>query len=216
VIETLFHVMLGSQHLVVWSMDREGNYAVYAQGRDPEAAWPRYGRHRPFLRQWMADRVGRSLSSPYSDTDVHPGSAQYPRVLALNLTHDPALDYWAYVTPEDIRVTVSQLARAQGVENVGAVKERVQELGLRVRRTSRGDAVPMSEVQRHFGFSVGNHIVLYSGQVADFLGVRAESVPDIVRRLGIHVPGRRQVGVRWGHLRRVRRTGPRSFEVRDE
>lgn len=208
--------MLERQHIVIWSMDWEGSYAVYSPGRDPDVAWPRYNHHEPFLTLWLSQRIGRSLSSPYSDTEIGPGSAEYPRVVALNLTHDPALDYWAYTTPEDIGVTLSQIARACGLERTTGVKRRIRERGLRVAEGGRGETVAMSDVRRCFGPTVSDQIVLYSGQVADFLGVRPESVPDIVRRLGVDIPGRSQVGVRWGMLRRVRRTGPRSFEVRDE
>lgn len=211
----LFHVMLERQHIVIWSMDSVGTHTVYSPDRDPEVAWPRYGHHEPLLTLWLSQHMGQSLSSPYSDAEISPGSSDYPRVVALRLTHDPALDYWAYTTPEDITVTLSQIARACGVERTTAVKRRVRERGLRIRETARGEAVAMSDVWRHFGPSVSDQIVLYSGQVADFLGVRPESVPDIVRRLDVHIPGRPQVGVRWGMLRCVRRTGPRSFEVRD-
>lgn len=212
--QVLFHVLLDSLHVVIWSMDCEGGYAVYGADGNPQEAWPHYGRHKPFLTAWMGDHARRSLSSPYSSEVVDPGSAEYVRVLALCLTHDPALDYWAYTTPEDILVSCSQVARAQGLERTEDVKERVRQLGLCVSRGGRGDAIRMTDVRVHLGASVADHIVLYSGQIADFLGVRPESVPDIVDRLGIRVPGRSQVGVRWGRLRRVRRTGPRSFEVR--
>lgn len=213
--QSLFHVMLEEKRVVILSMNREGAYTVYSPGGDVDEAWPRYRRYESFLALWFSERVGRPLSSPFSDSEVGPGSPEYPRILALILTHDPALSFWAYTTTLDILVSLPQVTRALGARRGGKVEEILRDNDVRFRNGGRGRCISLSAISDSLGPEVANQIVLYAGQVANFLGVQPASVSHIVNRLGIGMPGRSRVGVRWGTLRRVQRTGPRSFEVRN-
>jgi hypothetical protein len=211
----LFHVMKDSQRVVIFSMDREGNRTVYCPGpRSVEDAWSRYSVVKPYLDVWFDLHVGEVVSSPFAE--FQPGAADYPCGLASALTYDSLLALWAYATTPDILVSLSQIARAIGIRR-GEARKQLEKAGV----TLDGDgqdkyrSFKINDVRRAFGREVADRIVLYSGQIADFLGASTSSVPNIVERLGIGIPGRTQVGVPWGTLRRVRRTGPRSFEVRD-
>jgi len=132
--------------------------------------------------------------------------------LALNLTNDKVINLWAYVTPTEIYVTLAQVGRALRSQSEAAQK-RIEAEGHRVLRQHGKKVIGLSRAQGIFGREVTDRIVLYTRQVADFLGVTRESVPGIVDRLGIGLPGRSRVGVPWGTLRRVRRIGPRSFDT---
>jgi hypothetical protein len=211
----LFHVMKGSQRVVILAMDREGNYTVYCPGSGGgDDAWPHYSSSiRQHLGVWFDDHAGQVISSPFSEAEFQPGTTKYPRALANALTYDSLLGLWAYVTTPNILVSPTQIARALGIK-AQMVTEQLGQVGAKL----NGDAprnVGINTVKQVFGVETADRLVLFSGQIANFLGVYSESVPGIVERLGIGVLGRSRVGVLWGTLRRVRRTGPRSFEVRD-
>jgi hypothetical protein len=202
--------MEDSQRVVIFSMDRAGNRSVYCP--DPKSvddAWPRYSVVKPYLDVWFDLHIGKIVSSPFCE--FQPGAANYPRGVASVLTHDSVLSLWAYVTKPNIFVTATQVSKAIG-SRLDMVRQELEEAGV---ENGSGRSIRMSDVRRVFGREATDRLVLYSGQIADFLGVHITSVPGIVDRLGIGVPGRNQVGVRWGQLRRVQRIGPRSYEVRD-
>jgi hypothetical protein len=211
----LFHVMDEAQRVVIFSMDHRGNRTVYCPGGQAvDTAWPRYASRKPYLDTWFDQHAGRVVSSPF--TEFGPGTPEYPHGLASALTYDPLLSLWAYVTPQDILVSFSQAARAIGLRREVA-RKRLEDAGIAV-NGDEGESyrtISIHAIRRAFGAEVADGLILYSGQIADFLGVHITSVPGIVDRLGIGVPGRNQVGVRWGQLRRVQRIGPRSYEVRD-
>jgi hypothetical protein len=211
----LFHVMEDSQRVVIFSMDRAGNRSVYCPGpQGIDDAWPRYSVVKPYLDVWFDLHIGEIVPSPFAE--FQPGAADYPRGLASALTYDSLLTLWAYVTKLDILVSLRQVAGALGVRREEAGRL-VKEAGIVLDEDDRDSyrGIGINAIQRTFGAETTDRLVLYSGQIADFLGVQTTSVSNIVDRLGIKVPGRFQVGVSWGTLRRVRRTGPRSFEVRD-
>jgi len=212
--QVLFHVMDDDERVVVYSMDHDGGHRAYYPGRnDVNEMWPRYGRYKPYLDSWFEEKLGSVVSSPYAE--YHPGTSDYPRGLAAALTHDPVLSVWAYVTDPDILVSVEQVKRA-----LGACRKKTEEYldraGVSPKRDGGGyRTLAIGDLKRAFGQDTAGRIVLYSGQIASFLGVSRRRVPGIVDRLGIGIPDRPNVGVPWSTLRRVRRTGPRSYELRD-
>jgi hypothetical protein len=207
----LFHVMDDDRRVVIFTMDHDGDRTVYCPGgRADDAVWPRYPSAKPYLDIWFDQHAGQVVSSPH--TEFQPGTPEYPRGLASALTYDHLLSFWAYVTRSNILVSSTQIARAAGTRS-DAIRSRLRKAGVAL--NGRGRSFGINDVKQVFGSKVADRVVLFSGQIADFLGVWRSSVPNIVERLGIGVPGRRQVGVLWGTLRRVQRTGPRSFKVRD-
>ena len=208
--KNLFHVMEDSQRVVIFSMDRAGNRTVYCPGpQGVHDAWPRYSVVKPYLDVWFDLHIGKIVSSPFAE--FQPGAADYPRGLASVLTHESVLSLWAYVTKPNILVTATQVSKAIG-SRLDVVRQELEEADV---ENGSGRSIRISDVRRVFGREATDRLVLYSGQIADFLGVAAPSVPNIVGRLEIGIPGRTRVGVSWDILRRVRRTGFKTFEVRD-
>lgn len=210
--KALFHVMDDDERIVIFSMDHDGNRTVYCpRGRAVDEFWPRYAKCKAVLASWFDQHVGTVVASPYAE--YAPGTLNYPRGLACALTHDPFLSLWAYVTAPDILVSRAQVTRALGVARDKAERW-LAEACISPKGNGTGHReLGVGDIQEAFGRDTAGRIVLYSGQVADFLGVLPKSVPDIVRRLDIGLPDRSRVRVPWRVLRRVKRTGPRSFEV---
>jgi hypothetical protein len=211
--DKLFHVLQDEHRIVMLLMANTGDYREYClRDDDVDTSWPRYQRHKPYLQSWFDDHIGDPLTSPYSTKNFKPGAPDYPRILALNLTHDKVINFWAYVTPAEIYVTLAQVGRALGSQSEAAQK-RIEAAGHEILRQHGARVIGLSKARGIFGDELTDRIVLYTRQVADFLGVTRESVPDIVKRLGIGLPGRSQVGVPWGTLQCVKRIGPRSFDT---
>ncbi len=206
----LFHILKGREHLVIFKMELDGQYALYLPGNRPlEQTWPRYPEARPYLDLWLSQYAGQPSG------DVTPNNLDYPRQLAQALTQDPYLNLWAYATPQVIRVSFRQIAQALGRDPKPTLREELAQKGLRFERNESGHyQAPLGIVTRTLGNSVADRLLLYPQQVAAFLGVSAGGAPDITRRLGLLLEGRGDVAlVEWGRLRQVRRTGPRTFAL---
>jgi len=210
--KALFHVMDDDERIVIFSMDHDGNRTVFCPGGQAvDEIWPRYAECKALLASWFDHHVGKVAASPYAE--YIPSTPAYPRGLACALTHDSILSLWAYVTAPDILVSVAQATRALGGSRVAA-ERCLEEAGVSPKGNGTGHRkLGVGDIQEAFGRDTAGRIVLYSGQVADFLGVLPDSVPDIVKRLDMGLPDRSRVRVPWSKLRRVRRTGPRSFEL---
>ena len=210
----LFHAMDGAERVVVFSMDQDCNRTVYCSGsKVVDEAWPQCCGFKPHLEVWFKQHVGHVAETPRSSHSCC--ASEYPRGLAVAPTPESSLSLGAYVTRWYILVLHSQVDRALGVARCN-VDEHLDAVGITPH--DKGDsyrAISVNDLQRAFGQDVVDRLLLRAGQIAHCLGVPPCSVPNIVERLGIGIPVLPQVNVPWGTLWRVKRTSPRSFELRD-
>ena len=71
---------------------------------------------------------------------------------------------------------------------------------------------PLSRVQRALGSQVADRVLLYAGQVADFLGVSSPPASKLVKRHGLAL-SQGLAKAPWGLVQRIRRVGRKRFCV---
>ena len=202
--DLMFHVMRKSERLAILRMRPDGARAVFLPGRKTLAqAWPNYDPDLAALvNLWLDQRASKAVQG------IAPGGDEYPRALAGALTHDRTFNLWAYVTPPAIFVSFNQVAHALGKNPIPALRAELEKRGLRFKD---GNA-PLPNATRILG-EAADGLLLYPSQAADHLGISSKSASAVARRLGIAIRGRADVAITWGNLKRVRRVGPRKFEL---
>jgi hypothetical protein len=235
--EFFFHVMQGERHAAVLRMKNDGAYEVFAPSHKVLTAWPRYVAIAPHLAEWFGQDIrqeavehyeeeiaphlalwlkraaGRELRDPARNI-VKPGDDRYPRALAQALTGNGLLRLWAYVTPVTLLVSFRQVATAYGREPTSAFRQELESQGLRFMQSDTQQyETSMEMVTRQLGQAVADRVLLYPRHIADFLGTAVGSASEIARAKNIALAREDTTVVTWGKLRRVKRTGPRKFEM---
>jgi hypothetical protein len=234
--EFFFHVMQGEQHAAVLRMKNDGAHEVFAPSHKVLAAWPRYVAIAPHLAEWFGQDIRQEAVEHYEEIAPHlavwfkravgrelrdqarnvvkPGDDRYPRALAQALTGNSLLRLWAYVTPVTLFVSFRQVAQAMGREPVSALRQELDSQGLRfVQSDTLQYETSMEMVTRQLGQAVADRVLLYPRHIADFLGTTVGSASEIAREKGIALARGDMTVVTWSNLRRVKRTGPRKFEM---
>jgi hypothetical protein len=208
------HVFLDDQRLVVLEMDNFGAHRIYPRGCAVEQTWPHYRAVAEVLRTWLAGEAGQTLQPPHWTSPVDPGSSQYPRALVQQLNHDPAMGLWAYVTPLNIKVTQRQVGIAMGRLPDAVFRSDLEARGVSFELASgQRYLTDLGEVTQVLGQQIADRIVLRPSQVAAFLGVGSHTARRVIQRLNIELDPEGAVEARWGEVRRIRRTGQRSFHL---
>lgn len=205
----LFHVLKGSERIVIFRMSADGSHTLYLPGGKPVAqVWPLYADAKPYLEAWLSGLRGQDVDG------IEPGSPEYPNALARNLTKNPFISMWAYVTPVALTVSFRQIAQALGRDPTPRLRHELEESGLRFTRTESGHfQADLATVTRILGSSVADRLLLLPHQIADVLGISAGAAADVIRRLGIAIDGRDVAAAEWGKVKRIRRAGPRRFDL---
>lgn len=208
----MFHVMKRGEHIVIFRMKANGDRSVFLPAKKPiDQAWPAYDRAAPYLEAWFksTNRDLRKRGQP-----VRAGDDEYPKMLAQALTRDDMLRLWAYVTPPTVNVSLRQIAQALGKKPGPALRQELETKGLHFTQADNGSfEASLGAILRLLGQDTADRILLYPRHVADYLGVSHVGASQIVRRLGIALDREDTTVVEWGKLRRVKRTGPRKFEM---
>jgi hypothetical protein len=215
----LLHVCQDKQRIVALSMTRQGEYQVFLPRRDYplEEQWPHYAEIRELLDVWLARRIGKPIMiGPRQDVEVQPGEDRYPRAIAQAISKSP-LYIWAYTTQTFLWISTAQIGAAMGHKADAKFRTYLEEQGLQLHRSASGHhTARLGQVSHILGTDVADRVLLQPYQVAGFLGVSSYSAGNICRRLGIAVDRGRLEGVTmapWGKVRRIKRTGLRSFEI---
>jgi hypothetical protein len=192
-----------------------------------EEAFDLYSVALPYLDAWFSRNVGRKLNYGANNA-IAPGDKRYPRALASVFARDSIetargtkpmdvalIDLWAYATPTTLPISFRQIAQALAQEATAGLRQDLEAKGLRFTAEDGGAYITSIEMAtKVLGDRVADKATLYSRHIANFLGVAARGAPDIMRAQGIGFERTDGVTtVTWGDLRRVRRTGPRKFEM---
>jgi hypothetical protein len=213
----LFHIMKHGKHVVIFKMAYNGDREVYAPGKAPlDKIWPAYSECIPYIDMWFSQNAGRDIASRHGTRCViSPGNKLYPYMLSQRMTRDQILRLWAYVTAPDISVSFGQVATAMGRQSDSSLREEMENRGLRFSTlpSSRKYVTTLAGVSKSLGSDIADRVLLYPHQAANFLGIRPDSASGVIKGLGIALSRDDMVVVEWAKLRRVRRVGPRKFEV---
>lgn len=203
----LFHVMLRQNHIVVFRFEADGTRTIFLPpGKSVEQVWPQYSQVAPFLDVWF-----QQTADQFPHTDRRSLGK-----MAAALTSEEYLHLWAYTTSIVIYVSVGQVAQAMGrrPSSMSSFRQTLEQKGLSfVQATSSKYVTPLGQVGRVLGQGIADGLLLYPHQIADYLGVSTGRASGIVKRLGIALERGSTTVAAWGRLRRVKRTGPRTFEV---
>jgi hypothetical protein len=195
--------------------------------RIDKEAFALYSVAAPYLDTWFSRHVGRKFND-HADNAIQPGDERYPRALASVFARDSMdtahrtkptsialLNLWAYVTPTTLSISFRQIAQVLAQEATAGLRQDLEAKGLRF--TTEDGSVYVTSIEmtmKVLGSQIADGVTLYPRHIADFLGVAARGASDIARAQGIGFERTDGVTtVTWGNLRRVKRTGPRKFEM---
>lgn len=213
---SIFHIMQSDSRVVALRMQADGTHDPVLNGKPVEEAWPLYGEAAPLVGAFFDQSIGRAFKS--GRQIVRPGNGQYPRALAQALCANKSLRLWAYVSAVALWVSYRQVAAAMLLRAPTArLRQELETKGVRFSATPHGHyKAALGQVAQVLGEEVADDIYLYPRQAGEFLGLSSRAAAFQVSRLGIAAHREDMALVRWGLLRRVRRVGPRKFEVLEQ
>lgn len=196
-------------------IDDEGRYEVYRRpGRTAAETWPAYRDLYPLIDIALQGIVRQPARTAVNRPTTPLGHPRFPRAVAWELSHLPYLDVFAHASATLIPIKLTQVAAAVGRKADKQFRHYLVDLGLPVFGTSSGHCVSLAEVMARLGSPAADRLLLYSGQIAAFLGLNRRTVPAVVKRLGLWETARNgRCVVMWGDVRRIRRTGTSTYRI---